>query len=560
MRRVVFPGFFILLCVLVINILLGSCAGSGQVQAVDTSLQEDIRQRGEQLDEVRSLITLGTPRFLDMALNILDKNELAETEQGSELRYVIGKIYHTVYPYLEYAGFQARAPAGSVFISIFTQAAEGRVPEIDQDKTTYLSSLATATSILNVKEQDQREKAGNTISYLVKINPNSILTLFLNGYFLELQNNLQTAEFFYRQALEKDDSCYPARLGLVRISYAQGKPKTAAGDIETLLLEFPVEKEVLEWAVNIYLLDEQLQKADSLLSRAIVLYPEQIIFLRKRVELLEKQKKHEQAVRIAGVIEKSVGKTPETLYVGIQTLIRQGRLTAALSTAGEAMESFPAYRELTTLYGSLLLQLNRQEDAYFFFRNELEKHPDNLSVISSLLDTSVALEKWEEAAGYIEQLLPQRENIKIYSQAVRVYRELGDYTKALEFAKTLAERLPDTADALEPYLALLIELGETEQAGGFIMELQQQQRSAEVKSLLYYFLAFLATENQVKLQNLQMSLLENIQNFDALRDIGLLYDSLGDGKKAARYLRQAIALQPQNERLKQKLREIEGSR
>ena len=556
-----FHGFFNTLYISIITMLfLFGCAGSNQVQEVDPSLQEDIRLRGEQLEEVRSLLTLGTPRFLDMALNMLERSDLNTTEQGSEYRYLIGRIYHTVYPYLEYAGFEVQPPAGSVYVTIFNQIEQGKVPEINQENTTFLSSLAVATSILKVGEDVQREKAGSTITYLVKINPNSTLTLFLYGYYLETQNDLESAEFYYRQALERDDSCYPARLGLVRIYSVQGKPRSALPDVETLLLEFPEESEVLKWAVSIFLQDGQLQKADSLLSRAIILYPDQIVFLRKRVELLEKQQKHDQAARIARVIQKSVGETPETLYVDIQTLIRQGRLTVALTRVREAMDRFPDYREFSSLYGGLLLQLDRQEDAYRFFREELDKNSANLSVVSSLLDTAVALEKWEEAALYVEMLLPQRESVQVYSQAVNVYRQLGEIDMALETALNLAQKFPDNPDAVEPYLSLLLQLDRRQEAENFIIRFRQEQRSPEVKSLLYYFQAQLAAAAETKLQNLQLALLENIQNFDALREIALLYESIGEYDKAARYLRQAIALQPQNEQLRLKLREIEGLR
>ena len=561
MKLAIFHVFFITLYICVFSVLvLTGCAGSRQVQDVDPTLREDIRQQGEQLEEVRSLIVMGTPRSLDMALNILDRYNLNDTEQGTEYRYLIGKMYHIVYPYLEYPGLQVQPPAGSVYVKIFDQVAAGEVPEIDQTNTTYLSSLAVATSILKVEQEDQREKAGGITSYLVKINSESTLALFLHAYYLETQNDLQTSEFYYRQALQRDDSCYPARLGLVRINYAQGKPNPAIEDIETLLLEFPEAQKVLEWAVNVYLQNEQLQKADRLLSRAIILYPEQMIFLRKRAELLEKQGKHDQAVKIARVIEKTVGVTPETVYVEIRDLMYQGRLTAALSTVRDAMERFPGYREFSSLYGTLLLDLEQQDEAYSFFSREYEQNPDNLTVVSSLLDTAIALEKWEEAAGYIERLLPQRGSIKIYTQAVQVYRQTGETGRALEYAEELAEMYPDNPAAVEPYLSLLVQIGRTDEARRFIARLQQEGRSAEVKSLLYYYLARLSGDATEKLKNLQSALLENIQNFEALRDIALLYESMGEYSKAARYLRQAIALQPQDERLKQKLREIEARR
>lgn len=546
--------------ILTVGILLlpSGCGSTDQTRVVDVDLQENIRQQVEQLEKIRSYIAVGTPLSLDMGRNLLFINNLNTTELGSEYGYIIGKIYHNVYPYLEYSGFEIQPPSDSIYPTVFIGVEKGVVPEIPQEKTTFLSSLAAGTTIMNAETEDQVEKAGRISSYLVKINPESILALFLHAYYLEKEKEFQESLDLYSDALEMDNSCYPARLGKVRINYRQGRPEEAFQDVEILLQEFPEKEAVLAWAVDIYLQSGRLQDADSLLSRGIIRYPESTIFLRKRLELLERQGKFDQASRIARVIEQNVGETPETLLIRVQSLSRQNRDVEALETALKGMEKYPDYRRLSLYYGRLLIDLERIEDAYTFYRGELQRNPDDLSVVDALLETSVKLERWEDAALYVEELLKQRKTVHLYSQAVTIYRRLGRTAEALEYAEVSAEQNPDDALAVKTYLSLLLEQGRTDTVMVYIRRQQREPHSPEVKSILFYFLARVSESASVKLQFLQSSLLENIRNFDALRDIAFLYDSLGEYNKASRYLRQALSLDPQNEELRKKLREIEG--
>jgi len=155
----------------------------------------------------------------------------------------------------------------------------------------------------------------------------------------------------------------------------------------------------------------------------------------------------------------------------------------------------------------------------------------------------------------------QRESVDLYISAVTIYRQLGMIDRALEYAARSAEKYPDSPSAVETYLSLLINRGERETAERYIREQQGgDRRNPEIRSLFYYFQARLTENNSEKLQLLQSALLENIRNFSALRDIALLYESLGEYNKALRYLRQALIVRPEDAELQKKLREIEAKR
>jgi tetratricopeptide (TPR) repeat protein len=558
MRRGEIRSFvFLFLSSVGLLLLPAGCGSTGEPQLVDTGLQENIRQRVEQLERIRNYIAVGTPRALDIARSLLYRSDLENTEIGSEYAYIIDKIYHNVYPYLEYIGTLSKPPADSIYPALFQEVEAGVVPDIPQEKTSFLSSLAAATTIMNARDEAQIEKAGGISSYLVKINHDSILALLLQAIYLDRRKEFQAALDLYTEALRMDDSCYPARMGKVRMFYRQGRPEEAFEDVEILLQEFPEEELVLAQAVDIYLQSGRLQDADSLLSRGIIRYPDSAVFLRKRLELLERQEKFDQASRIARVLEQNVGETPETLLIRVQSLARQNRDAEALEVALKGMEKYPDYRRLSLYYGRLLVEMDRIDEAYSFYREELRQNPDDLSVVEALLETSMRLARWEDAALYAEELLRQRQTVDLYARAVAIYRSLGKTEEALEYAELSAEQNPGDPLAVETYLSLLFEQGQTDTAMVYIRRQQREERSPEVKSILLYYLARLSDSTEVKLQFLQSALLENIRNFNALRDIALLYDSLGEYNKAVRYLRQALALEPQNEELRKKLRQIE---
>jgi tetratricopeptide (TPR) repeat protein len=545
------------MCAVSLLIFIG-CVGDSAPQEVDTSLQRDIQQRASALEQVRAHITFGTPRSLDIALNTLYSNNLYTSEIGAELAFVANRFYHFVYPYLEYSSTQVQPPAGSLYPQLFEEVQNGQVPSISQENTTFLSSLASALTVLTTNSAAAREQAGEVTSYVVKINPDSMIAQFLHGYYLEKQEQYSAAQNLFQTVLRNDDSCYPARLGLVRVFYSLGKPEMAFSHVEQLLLEFPQKRYVLQWAINIHLQAGQLEKADRLLSTAIIQYPEETIFLRKRAELLELQGKYEQAGRIAAVVERRTGETPETLLIKVQSFIRNGRIEEALALSEKGMETYPSFQRFPALYGELLIQIGRRGEAYEFFRQRLEQDPDNLSIIASLLDTAIELERWNAAAGYLTQLLEVRRSTSLLMKAVTVYRALGQMNMALEYARTMAEEYPDDPGAVNTYLNVLLTTGTTGEATEYINRRLSAASNSEVRSVLLYFQARLVDDQQAKLQYLQSALLENMQNANALIEIADLYESMGEYNKAIRYLRQAIALSPDNQALQRKMRALQN--
>jgi len=534
------------------------CAGDATPQEIDTDLRRDIQQRGAILEDVRLNITLGTPRSLDIALNTLYSFNLHSSEAGSELAFVANRLYHFVYPYLEYGAEPTRPPSGSIYPRLFEAVDQGRVPDISQQETTFLSSLASAVAVLTSSSPEQRERAGEVTTYVVQINPNSMLALYLHGYHLEFEGEYQEAQELYRRVLEDDDSCYPARLGLVRIYYAQGNPEAALPHVEQLQLEFSEKRYVLQWAINVYLQAGDLETADRLLSNAIIQFPDQTVFLQKRAQLLELQGKYEQARRIAAVVEQRSGETPETLLVRVQSMIRNDRHEEALVLAERGMQKYPAFQHFSALYGELLIQIGRREAAFEHFQRRLEQDPKNLSIVSSLIDTAIELERWSAAVDYLEKLLEVRQTVSLLRKAVRVYDALDQPQTAVRYARSLSEEFPDDPVAVRTYLNQLLGSGYRQEAVEYVDRRVDETSQSEVRSVLLYFRARLVQDQSSKLEYLQSSLLENVQNINALIEIAELYESTGEYNKAIRYLRQAIALSPEDQSLRRKMRNLQN--
>src|SRR6056297_1239761 len=157
MRAGILKGVGIALAGAVWMLFVFGCAGDATPQEVDTDLRRDIQQRGAILQEVRSNITLGTPRSLDIALNTLYSFNLHSSEAGSELAFVANRLYHFVYPYLKYGAEPNSPPSGSIYPRLFEAVSRGRVPDISQEETTFLSSLTSAVAVLTSSSPEQRE-------------------------------------------------------------------------------------------------------------------------------------------------------------------------------------------------------------------------------------------------------------------------------------------------------------------------------------------------------------------------------------------------------------------
>jgi tetratricopeptide (TPR) repeat protein len=540
-------------------VLVIGCGSEPAAHTVDSEIEEGIREKAQAFGEAQGLISVGTPSSIDRALEIIASADLGTTDRGAELLYIARNIYRVVYPYLSFPAEEVPQLAEtSLYRRLFAAVEEGDIPPVPEGEATFLTTLVSTLAMLTSEEREVIDEAAARSSQLLSINPDSSIAVFLRGYALEQRGEPEEAIDRYREVIGEDESCYPARMGIVRVLNEMNRGEEAVETVEELLERFGEERRIVRLAVEVFLQAGDLSRADDLLSEALGRYPEDSVLLRKRALLLERTGRGEQAQRIIRVVESREGVTAESLLIRIRILEQQGRSGEALLESREGIERFPDAPRLRLARARLLLERERPAEAQELLEGLDERLPNNREIGRLRLRALMGQERWDEAREQLELLLRRDQpSADLLTRGIQVYNALGESEQALEIAEQLAGQYPDQPNAVERYVRQLARMGRSEEARRYLAERLQETAQSTLASELHYLLSEVQNGREAQIRSLQTALFENMQNERALIKISRLYEEAGEYSKAVRYLRQAVSLNPRNEELKRRLRSLE---
>ena len=95
-----------------------------------------------------------------------------------------------------------------------------------------------------------------------------------------------------------------------------------------------------------------------------------------------------------------------------------------------------------------------------------------------------------------------------------------------------------------------------ERARSVLTDAVENTTDALKKSEIYYYRSLTAQSPEARGDDLGRSLVENQQNVEALIAYSDFFEQSGDIRRAHRWLRQAVILRPEDERLQSKLDEL----
>jgi Tfp pilus assembly protein PilF len=132
---------------------------------------------------------------------------------------------------------------------------------------------------------------------------------------------------------------------------------------------------------------------------------------------------------------------------------------------------------------------------------------------------------------------------------------LGNNAAALSYARELYEKDNRNEDAIAAYISALIDTGRQSEAARMIENRLETVSGGMLKSRYYYLRSRIRNNEEQILSDLRSSLFEDPRNFSALMAMFEYYHRHRDERRAVYYLRQALALAPDNPQLKRYERE-----
>jgi tetratricopeptide (TPR) repeat protein len=180
------------------------------------------------------------------------------------------------------------------------------------------------------------------------------------GNLYEMKGDLQTAERYYRTAIEVDDLFFPAKMNLAVLLSRQGRDVEAETLLREVLAAYPEQYDAAYSLALVLVASGRREEALSFLDRAATGLPERARIHYNRgllLAMLGRDEESEDALRAALALEPA---SVDYLYALIDFYARRNRLDEALELARRMIEAHPGNRMGYDLRDAIQQQLGQQ--------------------------------------------------------------------------------------------------------------------------------------------------------------------------------------------------------
>lgn len=266
-----------------------------------------------------------------------------------------------------------------------------------------------------------------------------------------------------------------------------------------------------------------LKQALHLYTRATHANPSLSGSWRGQIEILLKQNREAEAIRLKPHLERLV-KMPPPL-VAVMDLIAQGKLANAETLCRDFLKQTPHHVEAMRLLAEIGMKLNILHDAEFLLESALKLEPDNDLLRVEYIESLRKRQKIEAAHKEVLTLYNSNpDNLHFESLYAVLCMQMGLYEKALELFDNVLTKVPQDPVTLTSKGHALKTCGDTDQA---IASYRLATKSSSAYGEAWHSLANLKT---VKLDENDVSKMLAQINGDDLKFMDRVYINFSLGK------------------------------
>ena len=544
------PALCLILCVFFI-----SCGNNPSPRDNQNNPQSQ-QVSGGLAEEIRKLTETGILSSMLHALDTIRSRNLSNVDFGRMMNGINTLLIRLVYP-----DTLARLPSIDLpqtyrYTRIIRDAERGvyiKPHENTNDFFEFILPFLAVTGRTSSQALPGEVTAQDIFKDLDKaeeISPGSVLPSFFRGLLYERLGQFAEAERAYRRAYNISEECYPALIGIARVRRLAGNKSEAVESFSDLIIRYPDSMEIKrqlaislfenrDWSRALPAIDEILQSD-----------PRDGEFLLMKASLLIEQGNFSQANAVLDTYAPINPNNRLYLYLRARVQAEGNRnRDSALNYLRSILRSSPDDVEALILAVSLLMESSRpadQTEGRELLARLRRLAGSSVGVLSLSLRDAVMRESWQEAQGFLNRILTSRRTVQDLTDGYHIERALGNNPRALNFARELYER--DTANNENTiiYISALIDNARRDEA---LRLLDSRMNSVSKGALLsrYYFLrSRLQTNDESIANDLRSSLFEDPRNIEANIAMFEYFNRRREERRAAYYLRQAIANAPDN--------------
>jgi tetratricopeptide (TPR) repeat protein len=547
---------------LLLAVFMYSCASQSRVQpyspssAFPTPPPVPNRPSGGGItDEIRALASEGSPSSLLKALDIIKTRDISAGEFGRMMNAVIGYILQRVYPDIKAQVSISDPPQTSAYTRIL-RGIDKEIYVAPSENADYIAYVLPFLVLLSSPDPARLSASLPDIEKAVSLNPKGALGWYFAGFIYEHTEKPDEAEKAYAETLAISPECYPASLGLARLMTRGQRYQDAVKTLSDALKIAPDNLTVKKQLALVYYAMEDWSRAESaileILQRNSADREFQLLYVRILIEKAQFGRAQAQLDSYASTDSASAA-NPAYLFLRARIQAEGYRNNDAALNYLRALNSASSIDDDILVYTArLLLSSERNEEqseGRAMLQTLLSRENPTLSVIDLALADAIRRKAWGEARPYLRRLIAERRSQGDLLNAYTVERGLNNSTAALSYAREAFQKDSANIDAAFAYISALIDARDVDEASRLIDARLNNAPSGAVKSKYYYLRSRLKTNEEARLNDLRSSLFEDPRNLNALLAMFDYYHKQND-RRALYYLKQALALTPDDPQLK----------
>ena len=522
------------------------------------------------VDEIRSYTEKGTPSSLLGALEIIRSRELGATEFGRAMVAVNVALLKTVYPSTQAQLPSPDPPLTHVYSRILKDVEKGIYTPPQQNSADYLEYVLPFLAFYpaggKAVPADRYLSALPDLETAAALNNDSVLAGFFMAIVYEHTGRLDEAFSQFSHSLDLFPECYPAALGEARVMEAQGRIQETVRFLQDLVVRFPDNIQIKRQLALAYYRSGDWSRAETAVAEILQRDPRDGEFVLMRAHILIEQGQFLQAqapLDIYAAVDPN-----NRLYLFLRARVQaEGyhNRDAALNYLRSILKNSPsgadagdsrtaALLSTVSVYAArLFLESPRREDqaeGRDLLAKLLAVPVPSLEVVSLAVEGAIQREDWKAAKAYLTRLLAERRSAQDLYAAWLAEKGQGNNAAALAYARELYELDQGNEEGIIAYISALIDTGRQDEAARMIESRLNGVSGGIQKSRYYYLRSRVRKNEELAMNDLRSSLFEDPRNLDALVAMFEIYHRRRDERRAVYYLKQALALSPDNPRLK----------
>lgn len=505
--------------------------------------------------EIVAGVENGSPQSLKTAMYAIRKAGGEYTESEKVLIQVAGRIMQYIWPSEKISWDIPEDKINSAYTGALDSVAQG-IFDSSTGNSDFLTSIIPAMVVLNNDVSDETlDLCFRACETAMTFRKDTVLCDVILSEYYEKKGDFEKAEEIVSRILISCPENFETRLKYTQILLAEKKYSQANQVAAKLLEEKPGNIEILKANARIAFEMQDYNLAEEYVARVLQQTPNNLDFLLFRAVILIQKKDYIRAVSLLDMYGRQNDSNIDYLILRAKVQLDWSKNTIlATQTIEKALALYPNNKEALLLAARIASATDSPVAGLYadeLVVQILEDDKDNEEALLYAMNGLIQRQQWQEAYEISSQL-QKRENPmpETVSKHAEICLQLGKKVESLECITKAYQNNPEDETLLQSYIFIQAKVGNKKQCLELINSMLDSS-PAKIKSTLYYCRSLLQDSEALVLSDLRSSLIANPRNGDALFRLYEVYYGKNDYRKAQYYLKQVVALNPNDSSIKQ---------